>query len=186
MSHEALASDWTAYSQDAERRRDVPEVRSPLLDDPSDPNPKLSALMHEKLLRIALTLDGRTARINQVVVSEGGAIPISRVPSSGLRFELEQLDQWYARCQTHRQRLCLIKQAQDIGDRLKFRKVADPAKINGTAEWRRAIAEDPRSCAVVAEDYSTSRETVRRIKNAAGTQSPRGRPRKDTRLEDAG
>lgn len=122
-----------------------------------------------------------------LLVSDGGVVPLdsrisarraeSREPSSDLAAIVERLDGLFRACKTHRTRLLVIREAQAVADRLRY--APDRSLVRGTNEWREAIAQDPRSCRVVASTYCLSETTVRRIKRDAGTLAPRGRPTKN-------
>lgn len=166
LSAIAREQDWTAYhTPESVRREELPEgyvERSRLLDKPSDAHPILSALMDETLLRIMLVSDGAVMALRERTTgSKAGTM----TPSSELATIVNELDQRFERCKTHRARLTVIKQAQSIGVRLRY--APDRSLIRDTEEWREAVAADSRSCRDLAEIWGVSHMTIARIKKQA-------------------
>lgn len=163
-------ADWEAYHTPEKVRREFFTYDDssssaldykPVLDHPSEPHPILSALMDEALLRILLTADGRAQTLTERVT---GSHPGTMAPTSDLAATLDALSRDFMRCRTHRARLVIIKAAQRTADRL--RHAPDRSKVRGTAEWRQAIAADPRKFRAIAAVYGVSISTVSSIKKA--------------------
>lgn len=132
--------------------------RRPLLDRPSERHPILDALMDEALRRMLLTSDGATVKLS-ARIRDGGGGGSSR-PSSGLAGEIENLWEDYSRCRTHRQRLVVIRAAQEAVDRIMYARQADPRLVRGTLEWKQRIAADPRPRRIVAHYFGVSSKTI--------------------------
>lgn len=141
--------------------------RCVLLDAPSEPHPILDALLHHELRDMYLLADGKVMSYTHrpEKVTKGGAG--TRAPVSSLAREIDELLFLYGRCRTHRERLRVLWFAQ----KQRRSTVAGPAreKINGTPEWRAAVAAASGSLRAIARVYGTSYQTVRRIKMAAVT-----------------
>lgn len=135
-------------------------ARSHLLDRPSDPHPILTILMGNALHSILLTADGRTQSIRHDIVS--GSRNTTNEPTSDLAAILDDLEHHFTRAQTHRRRLMLIKEAQELSARLRY--APDRSKVRNTPEWKQAIINDPRSCRVLESVYGVSYSTISRIK----------------------
>jgi hypothetical protein len=100
-----------------------------------------------------------------------------RQPTSYVADQIDHLDRLFRSCRTHRQRLMVIQGARTMAIRLKH---APWRAIRGDGvEWKQKVADDPRPGPVLAVVYGTSESTVKRIKQEAGTNGPRGRPKKD-------
>ncbi len=151
---DAQQHDW--YGQpDAPRR-------THLLDKPSSPHPILNQLMDEALTRILLVSDGAVMALKERTTgSKVGTIE----PTSWLASVVHELDTRYEKCKTHRARLVVVKDAQDVADKLRY--APDRSKVRGTAEWREVIATDPRSTRVLAAVWGVSHMTIARIKKQA-------------------
>lgn len=166
-------TNWEAYHTPETLRREygpAPAIdRKPLLDKPSEDHPILTALMNEALTRILLVSDGGTAALKERITHSHAT---TRAPSSDLAVTLESLSVRFVRCKTHRRRLQIIRDAQRLATLLRY--APDRSAVHGTDEWRSTVANDDRSCRVLAEVYGVSRETVRRIKRDAGTLGQHG------------
>jgi hypothetical protein len=101
-----------------------------------------------------------------------------REPTSSLANTIDHLDLLFRSCRTHRQRLMVIKKAQDLDTQLRY--APNRCKVPGTKEWEEAIADDPRTSGAVAVAFKTSQSRVKRIKKKAGTSGPRGKPKRTT------
>lgn len=136
---------------------------SPTLDESSEPHPWLDALMHDALLGIYLRSDGGTASLRERVTSSATA----NAPRSGLWQDIDEIERDYKRSRTHRQRLHVIKRAQEVG--VALARPADRAKRKGTPEWKAAICADPRSSRDCAKDYGVHYSTITRIRKEAAS-----------------
>lgn len=162
----AHTQNWTAFHTTETHRHDWapgydrPEAlkRKPLLDKPSEPHPILSAKMDYELLRIMLVSDGAVMALRERTTGSRGA----STPTSALAVTIDDLGGRFTSCKTHRQRLMVIKEAMHTADRLRY--APDRSVIQGTREWREAIANDNRSVRVLAVIYSVSKSTIARIK----------------------
>lgn len=132
--------------------------RARLLDRESDRHPILDALLDLALTQMMMTGDGSTASLNAKV--SGGGHHDSEAPRSGLAEDVERLAGRYLEARTHRQRLVVIKEAQDAAVRLRYAPKCDPALVRGTREWRQMIAHDPRPRRVVQVRYQVSPNTI--------------------------
>jgi hypothetical protein len=202
MTHEPLASNWTAYhTPESVRRAELPAghvERRPLLDKPSEPRPIINALMDEALLRIMLVSDGAVSsyepleivkeRVDRTVpmqralaaaasYNHAGKTQGTRAPTSALLKTVERLGTDFTQSRTHRARFEVIKEAQTTAIRLKH---APWRAIRGDDEWKQKVADDPRSCRVLAVVYGVGVTTVKRIKKDAGTSRAQGRPKRST------
>ena len=146
--------------------KDRPRRRDPVLDTPSEPNPLLTALMHHALLGIYLRSDGGTTRYEVAGKGRGKPNGSSTAPTSGLAYEIGELERDFTRARTHRIRLRVIKEAQAIGRRLA--QAPHPSRIKGTKEWRRRLANDPRPRRAVAADFGVSSKTITAAKKEFG------------------
>jgi hypothetical protein len=88
--------------------------------------------------------------------------------------DVERLESEYRACQTNRQRLVWIKATQVLTQRIVKTRAIDPASMEGTPEWKAAIAADPRSSRVLAAIHGVNRATIDRWKRAAGTNAKHG------------
>lgn len=79
--------------------------------------------------------------------------------------EVRELERRWANCKTDRDRLMVIKDAQDTLYSFTDRK---PRAIPGTEEWKMEIARDPRSSREVARVYGVSWVTVTRYRKQYG------------------
>ena len=129
--------------------------RSRLLDKPSDPHPILTLLMSEALHRILLTADGRSQALAERVSGSRSA----SAPKSDLAVILDEMECRFWHCRTHRQRLALIKEAQQTWIRLCFAPKSNIV-ARGSKEWRQALAIDPRPYRVIQADYRVSAKTI--------------------------
>lgn len=137
--------------------------RCHLLDAPSEPHPFLDVLMRDELLGMHLLSGGRAANLAYSPEKRTkGERSSGAAPTSTLARDIDELSYLYARCRTHRERLWIIYFAQ----RKRRSTLAGPAreKVNGTAEWREAIAAAAGSCRMVARLYGCSPDTVSRIR----------------------
>lgn len=166
LSAIAHTQDWTAFHTTEAERRDWatgyerPEAlkRRPLLDKPSEPHPILSSLMDVALLRVMLVSDGAVMALRERTSGSRTA----STPTSDLAAVIELLGWRFGQCKTHRARLAVIKEAQDEADRLRY--APDRSVVQGTQEWRAAIAKDSRSSRVLAGVHGVSHMTIARIK----------------------
>lgn len=181
MSATAQTADWTAFHTTEQERREwasnyQPALdRSPLLDEPSEPHPILSALMDGALSRILLVSDGAVMPLRERTT--GSQSPPS-APTSDLAALLDELGNRFSQCKTHRRRLEVIKEAQVTAVRLVYSP--DRSKIHGTKEWREAIAHDSRDNETIALDHGITDRTVRNIRKEFGTMRANGRPKRKT------
>jgi hypothetical protein len=211
LAHAESSSDWNAFhTTDAQRRHwaaaDADDVRGryPSLRKQSPPDPVLDITIHEVLRRILLTADGAVTTYTSVQIVKGtvdqsdgmqrlladvkpynhdGRIAESREPASTLADVVDVLSVRYARAKTDWTRLVVIGESQAILDSIRY--APNRSRIRWTPEWRAAIAQDARSCRVLANVYGVSFGTVRSIKKDAGTLAKRGRPRNDQQLAAA-
>lgn len=151
---------WAADLGHKPLQRDPRHVRN-LLDAPSDPNPLLDALMHNALLGIYLRADGGTAKFDQAGKGRGKPGGSSRAPVSGLWADLEALERAYRQSRTHRHRLLVIREAQQL---VVAHSKTDPSQVRNTPEWRLRIARDPRPRRQIAKDYCVSSKTITAIR----------------------
>jgi hypothetical protein len=146
--------------------------RNPLLDNPSDPHPYINALMDLALLRLMVVANGATqawgpdAGMRRGVKTSGSVILTD--PDA---WTIDQLAwDYYYGATTHRGRLRVLKQAQDMA---KEASASDPGLRRGTREWRQRIIEDPRSSRVCERIYGVSHMTIARIRKQAVADSGR-------------
>lgn len=153
---------FTTHSTALELGRDPDRdkrKRDPLLDSPSERSPLLDSLMDRALLRIVMTADGATMTLKADII-KGTSAEKGAAPRSSLAGELDRLGGDYNRAQTHRARLRVIKEAQDMASRLRY---APRAEMRGTVEWKMAIASDDRKQADIAVAYGITQGRVSQI-----------------------
>ena len=117
-----------------------------------------------------LVSDGAVAALKVRITGTHDA----QAPTSDLAAIIDSLEERYEGCKTHRKRLLIIKEAQDTADRL--RHAPNRSMVNGTKEWREAIAQDSRSCRVLAGVYGVSHMTISRIKKQGVTGLAKRKP----------
>lgn len=158
----ALAQDWDTFHTTHQQQHDwygPPDAtkRRPLLDKPSEPHPILNMLMDEALTRIMLVSDGAVASLKIMIHKKGSRDAVE--PHSDLATIVDNLDGLFLACRTHRQRLAVIKGAQEMSVRLRYSPKSD-ILVRGTRGFRLALAKDPRPQRVVAADYRVSSKTI--------------------------
>lgn len=121
--------------------------------------------MDDALTAILLTSDGATGKWSTLPRAKATRQG-TQTPTSGLATDVHELDIKFTRCTTHRQRLELIKEAQDTWRNLTHSPSA--------TEWQQAIANDTRPYAELVKEYGVSDSTIKRIKRAAGTNGQHG------------
>jgi hypothetical protein len=141
--------------------------RCTLLDEPSAPHPWLDMLMHHALLRLYLLADGATASLeyrpeHKARGDAGPKAHPSMIPTSSAAWDIDKLWSGFSRATTHRVRLRLILEAQELGRRVAH--APDRSFRRDTIEWRERIANDPRSDRQVATVFGISHQTVGRIR----------------------
>lgn len=153
------SQDFDAYhTPESVSQAERPEgwlARRPLLDKLSDPHPILNMLMDEALTGIMLTSDGAVMSLKQRTTGTKE----QNAPTSNLAALLDELAGRFSGCKTHRRRLEVIKEAQFVLQRLRYSPKSD-ILLRGSAEWRKALATDPRPQRVVTADYRVSSKTI--------------------------
>lgn len=144
--------------------------RCDLLDAKSDPSPVLDRLIVEAVDKLHLMAEGATCRMgaHRTRTVAGSTLPTGgedyvRATVDGRDVTMHRLLAAYHRCETHRQRIRVIEQAQRAASRPQQGPRRD------TDEWRALIAADQRSARLVADAYGLSVRTVRRFRAAART-----------------
>jgi len=134
--------------------------RCALLDSPSDPHSLLDRLMGHAVTRLYLVANGATMRIDGPFPRRSRYVE-SDMPAADMT--CHWLAVRYAAARSHRDRLHLIREAQEA--HRAATKRPNPAKIPGSPEQRRAIAaayDAVQSLRVVGEMFGVNKDTVRK------------------------
>lgn len=179
MGHEGFfGQDVNAYHTSYQTSQELgggSEPRNRLLDWPSDPHPILDWLMSHALWLLYCSGDAPTMRYDP----DPRRGESDHILSSGVLRDIEEFRDRYARCWNHRQRFEVIGATQREAANMLGRISPDRSHVKGTAEWRDAIVNDPRSSREVAIRFGISHMTVVRMKRKAGVTllSPRAEKR---------
>lgn len=144
--------------------KDSRPPRDPVLDIPSEPHPWLNALMDHAILRLMLLANGAVMPLTERVTSTRSA----KAPGTYNGADVDRLAYKFQRAKTHRERLLIIKAAQDKATVFTHSRSPDPSLVKGTREWRQRLAMDPRPRRVVALDYGASSKTITAAKKEFG------------------
>lgn len=136
--------------------------RNVLLDSRTDSHPILDHLMSAAVTGLYLVADGGSMSLAERV---SGGHSASRAPTGGEDYHDLMAD--YYRCSTHRQRLVVIREAQETLRRIRHSMSVDRSLIPKTPEWKAAIRNDPRPVRVLADVYGIGKSTVARLKAEA-------------------
>jgi hypothetical protein len=122
-------------------------------------------LMDKAMLELDMLATGSTQAWGPDVALRGKMVGESQMPTGDGNQEVDQLAWDYYFATTHRARLRVILEAQEMARRIKK---LDRGLIKGTLEWKRAIAEDERPYTVLQRVWSISPNTVSTIKREHG------------------
>lgn len=128
------------------------------LQRPSPAPPLLTQMMRQVLHELELVSQVRSARVG----SESARLkPGSSKPGGSSQREAERLRTRYHECTNNWDRLLTIRAGQRI---LKASGRAQESKRRGTKSWKRAIANDTRTSAEVANERGISPGHVRKLR----------------------
>jgi hypothetical protein len=132
--------------------------------------------MDEAVRQVHLMSDGAVTRMT---FAQARSADVAHTPTSDLATIIDIMDGLGSRftsSKTHRGRLDLIKEAQDLVVEWKY---SDQSKVMSSEERNRAIASDTRTVDDIAIYYGINRRTVQRIRKNLGVARLVGAPRKN-------
>lgn len=134
------------------------------LSQPSEPDSALDLTLARCLDVLYALGDGGVFGYNRERIKGGES---DGIPTSDVLREIQAIQRRYDRCSNNFDRLLVVGHAWVQVILAQY--APSRSKVKGTAEWREAIANDPRSTRVIAAVYGISHQTVARIKRQAGT-----------------